>query len=222
MQSLVHSLYSEDYLVFIFQVIPASRHVNRPIFNLDQDGESENVTDEKRSVSTSSSSSSISSTNLRTLLYSNETFVTCRSPLDSFFLCHVLQNVYHNAKPIPIRWWSLVNENDDGTKIDETTRFKLNYKDTLHPDTILLEIQNVIHHPNKTISLNKQDIIETNRLLKKSINGQSVDLMTPKSTKRRRIKSIEGARNLVFSLYTLLSYLFLLVSCTKTTTYQRY
>ena len=200
MQSFVHYLYSENDLVFIFQVIPANRHVDRPIFNLDHDGESENVTDKKRSVSTSSSSSSsISSTNLRTLLYSNETFITCRSPLDSFFLCQVLQNVYNNAKQVPIRWWSLVNENDDGTKIDETTRFKLSYKDTLHPDTTLTEIQNVIHHPDKTISLKKQDIIETNRLLKQSIEGESFDLVTPKTTKRRRIKSGEAARKLVNS-----------------------
>ena len=186
--------------IFIFQIDPANRNVNKPIFHrdhLDQAGESENVTNKKRSVSTSSSSSSTSSNERETLLYSNKTFITCRSPSDSFFLCQILQNVYNSTKRIPIRWCSLANGNDDDeTKIDENTRFKLDYKDTLHPNTILIEIQNVIHHPDKTISLKKQDIIETNRLLKKSIKGESVDLTESKTTKRRRIKSGEAARQL--------------------------
>lgn len=146
----------------------------------------------KRSVSTSSSSSSASSTDLQTLLYSNKTYVTCRSPSDSFFLCQILQNVHTHTEQISIRWCALVNGADDESKIDENTRFKLDYKDTLHPDSILMEIQNIIHHPDKTLSLRKQDINQINRLLKKSIKGES------NVSKRQRTKADKAARKFSF------------------------
>ena len=162
------------------------------------------MTNKKRAISTSSSSSSDSSIDHQTLLYSNKTFVTCRSPSNSFFLCQVLQNVYHSTKNIRIRWCSLTNgDDDDEAIIDENTRFKLDYKDTLQLETIIMEIPNVIHHSDKTISLQKQDILKTNRLLTKSIKGESGNdgtLRPSRSTirKRRRVNSNEAARKQFF------------------------
>jgi hypothetical protein len=147
------------------------------------------VSRQKRDISTSSSSSTLLS-DLETVLYSKKTFITCRSPTDSFFLCQILQDVYNGTKQIPIRWCSVANE----TQIDENTRFKLDYKDTLDPNTILTKIPNVVHHPDKTISLKKQDIIKTNRLLKKAITNETGSNVT----KRRRINSGEVARKLSF------------------------
>ncbi|CAF3244348.1 unnamed protein product [Rotaria sp. Silwood2] len=134
----------------------------------DSTSESENIT-QKKLKKISSSTSSIDD---RTLLYSNKTFITCRNPTNSFYLCQVLQNVYNNTKEIRIRWCSLADENDDETKIDENTHFKLDYEDKLDLHTILTDIPNVVHHPDKTISLTKQDIIETNSLLEKSIKAE--------------------------------------------------
>ncbi|CAF1343422.1 unnamed protein product [Rotaria magnacalcarata] len=141
---------------------------------------SEKVSDEKfRALLTSTSSSSSSSADLRTLLYSNRTFITCRSPEDSFFLCQVLQDVYNDTRKIRIRWCSLVDENGDETKVDENTRFKLDYEDTLDPNTVLTGIGNVARHSDKSISLRKQDIIETKRLLEKSIKGEAISSDEP-------------------------------------------
>ncbi|CAF5002216.1 unnamed protein product, partial [Rotaria sp. Silwood1] len=48
-----------------------------------------------------------------------------------------------------------MDEHGDETKIDENTRFKLDYEDKLDPHTILTEISTVIQHGDKTISLKK-------------------------------------------------------------------
>ena len=54
-----------------------------------------------------------------------------------------------------------------------------------------MEIKNVIHYSDKTLSLRKQDIVTTNLLLKKSIKGES-DV----SKQQRRINA---ARKFSFS-----------------------
>lgn len=196
-----------ELLRFDLQSVPTDRHVDRSTLDenhLDRNNDSKSVTNKKRTVSTSSSSSSDSSIDHQTLLYSNKTFVTCRSPSNSFFLCQILQNVYHSTKNIRIRWCSLTDaDDDDEVTIDENSRFKLDYKDTLQPETIVMEIRNVIHHSDKTLSLQKQDILKTNRLLKKSIKGESGSDGTPRSSrstirKRRRINSNEAARKRFF------------------------
>ncbi|CAF4296163.1 unnamed protein product, partial [Adineta steineri] len=117
--------------------------------------------------------------NLRTLLYSNRTFITCRSPEDSFFLCQVLQDVYNDTKRIRIRWCSLADENGDETKVDDKTHFKFDYEDTLDPKTVLTGIPHVTRHADNTISLKEPDIIETKRLLEKSIRGESLSSDEP-------------------------------------------
>jgi hypothetical protein len=119
------------------------------------------------------STSSSSSADIRTLLYSNRTFITCRSPTDSFFLCQVLQDVYNDTKKFRIRWCSRTDGKGDEAEIDENTHFQIDYEDTLNPQTILTGIPNVIRHADKTISLKKQDIFETKRLLEKSIKGEA-------------------------------------------------
>lgn len=181
---------------------PTDRHVEKPILHKN---DSKNSINKKRTASTSSSASSDSSVGHQTLLYSNKTFVTCRAPSNSFFLCRILQNVYHSTKNIRICWYS-PTEGDDEANIDENTRFKVDYKDVLHPETILMEILNVTHHLDKTISLQKHDILKTNRLLKKSIKGElgsDETTRTSRSTirKRRRINSSEAARKRSFSSY---------------------
>lgn len=85
-----------------------------------------------------------------------------------------MQDVYHDTKQIRIRWCALVDENGDETKIDENTRFKFDYDDTLDPNTILTSIPKVIRYSDKSISLKKEDIFETKRLLEKSIKGESL------------------------------------------------
>ncbi|CAF3723197.1 unnamed protein product [Rotaria sp. Silwood1] len=131
-------------------VIQVDRHVNRPKFNqnrLDEDDDDDSTSESEN------------------VTHKSKTFIICRSLANSFYLCQTLQNVYNYTKEICIRWCSLVDEN---------TYFKLDYEDKLDPHTILTEIPNVIHHADKTISLKKQDIIETNRLLEKSITGESI------------------------------------------------
>ncbi|CAF4905773.1 unnamed protein product [Rotaria sp. Silwood1] len=120
-----------------------------------------------------------------TLIYSNKTFLTCRSPTNSFFLCQTLQNVYSDTKQIHIRWYSFVDENQNENKVDENTHFKESYHDKIEIETILTGIESVIHHSDKTITLQKQDIIETNRLLQKSIKGESNVVKSTKSKKRK-------------------------------------
>jgi hypothetical protein len=169
--------------------------------NDDPTSSSETTANEKlQTFLTSTSSSSSSSADLRTLLYTNRTFITCRSPSDSFFLCQVLQDVYNDTKKIRIRWCSRTDGNDDETEINEHTHFKIDYEDTLDPHTILTGIPDVIHHSDKTVSLKKQHIIETKRLLEKSIKGETpssdepMDLTTEnnnnnKTTERTQLDS---------------------------------
>lgn len=169
---------------FFFQVVQVERSTTTvPLGQLNDDDDDDSDTtslseqeekEELRKILTSiSSSSSASSADIRTLLYSNRTFITCRSPSDSFFLCQVLEDVYNDTKKIRIRWCSRTNGDDDDTEIDEHARFKIDYDDTLDPQTILTGIPSVIRNADKTISLNKQDIIETKRLLEKSIKGEA-------------------------------------------------
>jgi len=109
------------------------------------------------------------------LLYENGTFITCRNAFDSFYLCQVLQNVYTDTKTINIRWCSPVDENGDDTKINTKTKFKFVYKDKLDPNTILMNIPDIIYHKNDdTVSLKKQHIVDTKRLLEKSIRDKSL------------------------------------------------
>ncbi|CAF1574984.1 unnamed protein product [Rotaria sp. Silwood1] len=151
---------------------PVDRRKNRPAFNHDHLND-ENDNDESMSESDN------------TLIYSNKTFLTCRSPTNSFFLCQTLQNVYSDTKQIHIRWYSFVDENQNENKVDENTHFKESYHDKIEIETILTGIESVIHHSDKTITLQKQDIIETNRLLQKSIKGESNVVKSTKSKKRK-------------------------------------
>jgi hypothetical protein len=159
----------------------------------DTTSSSEQAANEK--LQTLLSSTSSSSAEIRTLLYSNRTFITCRSPSDSFFLCQVLQDVFNDTKKFRIRWCSLAEGNDEDTIIDENTHFKLDYEDTLDPHTILTGIPSVIRHTDKTVSLNKQDIIETRRLLEKSVKGEApssdepMDLTTENNKTTKKVQS---------------------------------
>ena len=169
--------------LFSCQVVQYDRHnqttaSNRSVRDDDTSSFTSSTNNKKRDASSSSSSSS-SSGDVRTLLYANRTFLTCRSPADSFFLCQALQDVYNNTAKLRIRWCSLADENGDETKIDESTHFKFDYEDTIELQTVLTGIPNVIRHPDKTLTLKKQDIFETNRQLQKSINEQSASSEEP-------------------------------------------
>ncbi|CAF3417255.1 unnamed protein product [Rotaria sp. Silwood1] len=186
-----------------WNVVQVDRHVHTTTFGrsqFDDDDDDDTTSLSEKSahekldtlLASTSSSSSSSSNDLRTLLYTNKTFITCRSPADAFFLCQVLQDVYNDTKRIRIRWCSLADENGDETKVDENTRFKLDYEDTLDLNTILTGIANVIHHSDKTISLKKQDIIETKRVLERSIKGETISSDEPMDlTKEHNKKTLE-------------------------------
>jgi len=143
---------------------------------------SESETQEKVENLPSSSSSSPSSTGELQTIYSNKTFVTCRSPGDSFFLCQVLQDVFSDTKKFRIRWCSRIDGKADEDAIDENTHFILDYEDTLDPQTILTSIPSVIRYPDRSISLKSQDIFETKRLLEKSIKGETTSPEEPMET----------------------------------------
>ncbi|CAF3964350.1 unnamed protein product [Rotaria sp. Silwood2] len=188
--------------------VESDRHANGGVINyrkLDDgdmsfsssDSSSEDTANTLSKSSSSSSSPSSSSdddddNDNNNLLYPNKTFITCRSPSDSFYLCQVLQDVDTDTKKIRIRWCSIVGGNDDNTKIGTNTHFKFDYMDKLDPDTILTSISNVIYHDDdNTISLKKEDIVETKRLLEKSIRGESfssddmMDLSTEHIVKKK-------------------------------------
>lgn len=139
-----------------------------------------------------SRSSSSSSDDVQTALYRKKAFVTCRSPSDSFFVCQLLQNIYEDTAQIRIRWCSFTDPNTDEQKIDENTRFKLDYDDVLDIETILMQLKYVIHYDDKTLTLRKKDIIETYNLLEKSIHStlkKRKHKNNPSSiTKRQRTK----------------------------------
>ncbi|CAF0863254.1 unnamed protein product [Adineta ricciae] len=171
-----------------WNVVQIDRKATTTMFNPDQlvDDDDDNGHDDITSSSeeeedeeklkklmTSVSSSSSAGSDIRTLLYSNRTFITVRSPVDSFFLCQVLQDVYNDTRKIRIRWCASADGKGDDAEIDENTRFKFEYEDTLEPQTILTGIPDIIRHADKTMSLRKQDIFETKRLLEKSIKGES-------------------------------------------------
>ena len=106
-------------------------------------------------------------------IYSKHTFLTCRSPTNSFYLCRTLDNVYDGTTQIRIQWYSFVEENQDEHDIDENTRFKLSHQDMLDMQTILTEIPSVVTHPHYRISLKKKDITRARHLLKESINAEA-------------------------------------------------
>ena len=106
-------------------------------------------------------------------IYSKHTFLTCRSPTDSFYLCRILHDVYDETKPVRIQWYSFVDQNQNENNIDENTRFKLSHDDVLDIHTVLTEIPSVVTHPHHRISLKKKDIIRTHRLLKESIKAET-------------------------------------------------
>lgn len=139
------------------------------------------------------------------LLYTQNSFLTCRSSTDSFLLCQTLQNIYKDTKQIRIQKCLLVSEND------QNTHFKLDSEDTIDTTTILMQIKDLVHHTDKSISLKKEDIIETNERLKKVISPVKV-------RKRREATDSEAARmflysSMIFTWYDCFSY-----SYTKTTT----
>jgi hypothetical protein len=165
-----------------WNVVQIDRHANTTMSTLNQtqvDDDDDTPTSSEDEAANEKlhtllqSTSSSSSADIRTLLYSNRTFITCRSPTDSFFLCQVLQDVYNDTKKFRIRWCSRTDGKGDEAEIDENTHFQIDYEDTLNPQTILTGIPNVIRHADKTVSLKKQDIFETKRLLEKSIKGEA-------------------------------------------------
>ncbi|UJR15954.1 hypothetical protein I4U23_002874 [Adineta vaga] len=188
-----------------WNVVQMDRHAITTVFNPNQLIDNDDDTDDESTFSSdkeadeklqkllnSTSSSSAVSEDIRTLLYTNRTFITCRSPDDSFFLCQVLQDVYNDTKKIRIRWCASTDERGDEAEIDENTHFKFDFDDTLDPQTILTGIPNVIRHSDKTISLRKQDIFETKRLLEKSIKGESPSTDEPMDlTKEYSSKTFE-------------------------------
>lgn len=134
------------------------------------------------------------------LLYQKGTFVTCRSASDTFYLCQVLQDVYAKTKSIRIRWCVVLGEDGDDTQISIKTLFQLDYMDHLDPETILLDIPDPIIHDDDTISLKKQHIVDTKRLLEKSIHNElsspddMMDLSTEHPPKTRKKKTANHLR----------------------------
>ena len=122
------------------------------------------------------------------LLYEKGTFATCRSASDSFYLCQIRHDVYAHTKSIRIRWCVVLGEDGDDTQITIKTQFQLDYMDNLDPETILLDIPDPIIHDDDTISLKKQHIVDTKRLLEKSIRNElsSPDDMMDLSTEHRK------------------------------------
>lgn len=124
-------------------------------------------------------------------------------------MCQLQQNVYDLEKNVRIRWCSILDEDGDDTFIDINTLFQLSYWDTLDPNSILLEIPEVVNHGTKTFSLRKRDIVETKRLLKQSIKSETgesdesddmMDLSTePSATKKKRGATGKGKKHIHFS-----------------------
>ncbi|CAF3484731.1 unnamed protein product [Rotaria sordida] len=182
--------------------VASDRHANGGVLNYrklngDDVSSSSSESSFEDTASTFSKSSSSSSgdddDDNNDILYENKTFITCRSPSDSFYLCQVLQDVHTYTKKIRIRWCSIVGDNSDETKIGINTRFQVDYMDTLDSDTILTSISDVIYHDDdNTISLKKEDIVETKRLLEKSIRSVSFSSndMMDLSTEHRTTKKM--------------------------------
>lgn len=150
----------------------------------------------------SSDSQFAASDNDDSVLYPKQSFVTCRSPSDSFYLCQLLQDVDEDTKKIRIRWCSLVDGQDDDTPIGIKTRFQLTYEDTLDPRAILLSINEVIHHTPAVFSLKKKDLVETKRLLNRSIRSKLIssdEEMMDLSTEISPEKNKKHTRHMRFS-----------------------
>ncbi|CAF3795485.1 unnamed protein product [Adineta steineri] len=170
-----------------WNLTPPSNSITKPVINYSKlNGDDSSSEDSISTVSKNSSSDDDD------ILYENETFVTCRNPSDGFYLCQILQDVYKHTKKISIRWCSVIGEKGDDTEISIRTRFNLTYMDKLDPCTILYIIPNIIHHEDDTLALKKQDIVETKRLLQKSIHGESLssddmmDLSTEHSSSKKK------------------------------------
>ncbi|CAF0960955.1 unnamed protein product [Adineta ricciae] len=141
----------------------------------DEDSSSDDTSSTSTLSEESGSTASVSSSDDdNDVLYEKHSFVTCRGATNTFYLCQILKNVYENTKKIPIRWCSVIGEDGDNTKISTKTQFKLSYTDTLDPAAILLGVSSVIEHSGGVFSLKKQDIVDSSRLLQKSIRGESL------------------------------------------------
>ncbi|CAF1146314.1 unnamed protein product [Adineta steineri] len=170
-----------------WSLTPPSNSITKPVINYSKlNGDDSSSEDSISTVSKNSSSDDDD------ILYENKTFVTCRNSSDGFYLCQILQDVYKHTKKISIRWCSVIGEKGDDTEISIRTRFNLTYMDKLDPCTILYIIPNIIHHEDDTLALKKQDIVETKRLLQKSIHGESLssddmmDLSTEHSSPKKK------------------------------------
>ena len=122
--------------------------------------------------------------------------------MNTFYLCQVLQNVYAYTKNIRIRWCSVVGEKGDATTISIHTKFKLDYTDKLNPNTILMDIPDLVKNPDGTFSLKKQHIVDSKRLLEKSIQGESLssdDMMDLSTENQRPTKKSSGPSHIHFN-----------------------
>lgn len=137
-------------------------------------------------------------------IYGKHTFLTCRSPTDSFYLCQTLDDVYDDATQVRIQWYSFVDENHDENDIDEKTHFKLSYQDVLDIHTILAEIPSVITHPHQRVTLKKKDITRTRHLLKESIKAESNQTADGARVNQRRKREATGEGNAARNCFFLL------------------
>lgn len=159
----------------------------------DEDSSSDDTSSTSTLSEESESTASASASDDDGVLYEKQSFVTCRGATDTFYLCQILKNVYENTKKIPIRWCSVIGEDGDDTKISIKTQFKLSYTDTLDPAAILLDVSSITEHAGGVFSLKKQDIVDSNRLLQKSIRGESLssddmmDLSTEHPPKAKKV-----------------------------------
>ncbi|CAF3793465.1 unnamed protein product [Rotaria socialis] len=134
-------------------------------------------------------------TTMKTPIYWKKTFLTCRSPANSFYLCRTLEDVYDDTTQIRIQWYSFVDDNRDENDIDENTHFKISFEDTLDIQAILTSIPSVVTYANKIITLKKKDIVRTQRLLRKSIQTESNQTTDGAKVSQRRKRKTAGEQD---------------------------
>ncbi|CAF2162294.1 unnamed protein product [Rotaria magnacalcarata] len=134
-------------------------------------------------------------TTIKTPIYWKKTFLTCRSPTNSFYLCRTLEDVYDDATQIRIQWYSFVDDNRDENDIDENTHFKISFEDTLDIQAILTSIPSVVTYAHKIITLKKKDIVRTQRLLHKSIQIESNQTTDGSKVSQRRKRKTAGQQD---------------------------
>ena len=125
--------------------------------------------------------SASNSTKDKTPIYLKHSYLTCRSPTNSFYLCRTLEDVYDDMTRIRIQWYAFVDETRDENNIDEETLFKLSHNDTIDIHSVLTNIKSVVTHSHKGITMKKSDINRTQRLLKESIKAE-----LPRTTRDKR------------------------------------